>query len=189
MDAKYLDGIRSGDTVILREIYRNYYPSIQRLIRTNNGSDEDAQDIFQEAIIIVFNKLQKGDMRLSSSFKTFLYAICRNLWMNALKKRSRRQTALDNEPADNDVSDEIIDEIEKRDRIRLYQKHFANMGEQCQKILRLYLEGHSMRQIAAEIGTESEEYVKTKKYKCKKALIDAIKQDIEFRELVSEHGR
>lgn len=189
MDTKYLDGIRSGDTETLREIYREYYPAVRRLIRNNNGSDEDARDIFQEAIVIVYNKLQSDTFQLSSSLKTFMYAVCRNLWLNTLKRRGRREFNPDPDKHYGEIDDGIVGEIERRERQLLFRKHFANLSEQCRHILGMFFDGMTMRQIAEAIGSDSEDYVKTKKYKCKKTLMDAIKKDPLFREMVSADGR
>ena len=52
-----LNGILRNDNVILQHIYKNYYYKVNLYINKNSGNDDDANDIFQEAIIVVYRKL------------------------------------------------------------------------------------------------------------------------------------
>ena len=81
-------GIKARDNCVLQHVYKNYYPTIQNFILNNSGSDDDAKDIFQEAIIVIYRKV-KEDKRflLNSSFKTFMYSIARHLWLKQLRSK------------------------------------------------------------------------------------------------------
>ena len=81
-----LDGIFDGDKDVLRYVYDEYYPTIQVLIFRNSGKDEDAEDIFQDTLMIIYQKVRKNDLKLECSFKTYFYSISRNLWLQKLEK-------------------------------------------------------------------------------------------------------
>ena len=82
-----LNGIRRNDTIVLQYIYKNFYSKINFFIKKNSGDDDDANDIFQEAIIIIFRKLKANELVLDCTFETYLYSVCRFLWLKQLEKR------------------------------------------------------------------------------------------------------
>ena len=86
-DEHYIKGILEGNSKVIQELYTDLLPRITRFIVQNNGNEEEAMDIFQEGLVIIFNKARLASFRLTSSLYTFLYAICRNLWHNQLKKK------------------------------------------------------------------------------------------------------
>lgn len=55
----------------------------------NNGSEDDAKDIFQETIIVLLEKVPKDDFNLTSSLKTFIFAISSNLWLKRLRDSNK----------------------------------------------------------------------------------------------------
>jgi len=86
-DDAIIDGLKKRDNGIIRYIYKEYYPTIKFLITTNSGTETDAEDVFQDALVVLYRKIAKGNLVLTSSFKTFLYSICRNLWLQRLDRR------------------------------------------------------------------------------------------------------
>ena len=87
-DEAIVEGIKARDNRIIRYVYKEYFPTIKFLITTNSGTDTDAEDVFQDAMIIIYRKVVGDGLILTSSFKTFLYSICRNLWLQRLDKKS-----------------------------------------------------------------------------------------------------
>jgi DNA-directed RNA polymerase specialized sigma24 family protein len=93
-DEMIVEGLRNKDHEKIRFLYRNYFDSIQRLILKNSGNTEDAEDIFQDALVIVYKKIQDNQLKLSCSFKTYMYAISRNLWLQKLQKKDNKSEEL-----------------------------------------------------------------------------------------------
>ncbi len=80
-DDQIIDLIRGGHrSEALASIYR-HYPKIRQLVVMANGSEEDAKDLFQEGVIIFYQKAQLPDFRLTAAVGTFIYSVCRNLWL------------------------------------------------------------------------------------------------------------
>lgn len=182
-----LNGILRNDTIILQYIYKNFYSSINFFIKKNSGDDDDANDVFQEAIIILYRKLKANDLVLDCTFETYLYSVCRFLWLKQLEKRKMEKEKIkDNHEYNDDIYDDGLERVvDLNERYRLYQKHFANLGTDCQKILQLYFDKVPLRNIAQIMGFKSEKYAKKRKFKCKEYLIKSIKQDFEYKKILS----
>jgi len=182
---KIIKGILQNDNFILQYIYNEYYPKINYFIINNNGIEEDAKDIFQEGLIIIYRKIKESQSFLKCSFETYLYSVCKLLWLKQLRKKRIRFIVQEKLPSyfkDKEYPD-IIYTIEKNERHRLYQKYFLKLGKDCQKTLRLFLDEIPLKDIAKLMGYKNENYAKKKKYKCKETLINNIKHDNEFKEL------
>lgn len=96
-DEQILKGILRHDNLILQYIYKQYYYNINYFIRKNQGSEDDASDIFQEAIIIIYRKIKENDLVFEkSSFKGYLFSVCRFLWLKQLEKDGLRRRSLMN---------------------------------------------------------------------------------------------
>ena len=178
-----LDGIRDQDKKVLHNVYAIYFPTIKRLILDNNGTEQDAKDIFQEGIIIIYRKIKDGNLELTSSFKSYIYSVCRFIWIKQLSKQKEniknQQIYLEYE----DVEDVTVDEYKKNEQYKLYQKHFQRLANDCQKLLQMFLQKVSLKIIAEELGIDSQQYIKRKKYKCKEQLVRYIKSDPNFNDV------
>ena len=183
-----LNGILRNDTIVLQHIYKNFYSKINFFIKKNSGDDDDSNDIFQEAIIIIFRKLKANDLVLDDcTFETYLYSVCRFLWLKQLDKRKiEKENIKDNHDYHDDIYDDRLERVaDLNERYRLYQKHFTNLGKDCQKILQLYFDKVPLKNIAQIMGFKSEKYAKKRKFKCKEYLIKSIKQDLEYNKILS----
>jgi len=188
-DEQILKGILRHDNLILQYIYKQYYYSINYFIRKNQGSEDDASDIFQEAIIIIYRKIKENDLVFDrSSFKAYLFSVCRLLWLKQLEKRRIEKEKLnDSLPYQEDLYDDSLNEIViKNERYGLYQRHFGALSTDCQKLLQLFFEKVSLKEIAMVMGYKSEKYAKKRKFKCKELLISRIKQDAEFKKILED---
>ena len=182
-----LNGIRRNDTIVLQYIYRNFYSKINFFIKKNSGDDDDANDVFQEAIIIIFRKLKANELVLDCTFETYLYSVCRFLWLKQFEKRKvEKEKIKDNHEYHDDIYDDGLERVvDLNERYRLYQKHFTNLGKDCQKVLQLYFDKVPLKNIAQIMGFKSEKYAKKRKFKCKEYLIKSIKQDLEYNKILS----
>ncbi len=188
-DEQILKGILRHDNLILQHVYKQYYYNVNYFIRKNQGSDDDASDIFQEAVIIIYRKIKENDLVFEkSSFKGYLFSVCRLLWLKQLKKRRVEKERLnDSLPFLEELYDDNLNElVEKNEKYSLYQKHFITLSTDCQKLLHLFFDKVSLKEIADIMGYKSEKYAKTRKYKCKELLVSRIKQDAEFKKILED---
>jgi len=188
-DAQILKGILRHDNLILQYIYKQYYYKVNYFIKKNQGNEDDASDIFQEAIIVIYRKLKENDLIFEkSSFQGYLFSVCRFLWLKQLEKRRiERERLNDSLPFQEDLYDDnLVELVDKNAKYGLYQKHFKTLSTDCQKLLQLFFEKVPLKEIAKIMGYKTEKYAKTRKYKCKELLIKRIKQDTEFKKILED---
>ncbi len=179
-----LNGILRNDNVILQHIYKNFYYKVNLYIKKNSGDDDDANDIFQEAIIIVYRKLKANDLIINCAFETYLYSVCKFLWLKQLSRiKSENEMRIDPPTFETEFDHDFSELVEKNERFKLYQKHFQLLGSDCQKLLQLFFDKVPLKQIAQIMGFSGEKYVKKRKFKCKEYLVTSIKQDVAFKKI------
>ena len=180
-DDAYLKGILKGDHKVIGEIYEKFQSGIINFVEGQGGSEDDALDIFQDAILVLYHKAKDSDFELKSSLYTYFYAICKNLWR---KVRGRKMRLSKNEYKGLDLlsDDDIEREILKKERYDLYLNKFSQLKEACRQILTLVNRKKSMNEIAEEMGYSSH-YAREKHYRCKESLTKLVKKDPRFQEL------
>lgn len=178
-DEAILEGLRLRSDYIINFIYKEYFPLIRFLVTENGGSDEDAEDIFQDGIIIIYNKISVNQLVLTSSFKTFVYSVCRNLWLQKLNKRKAVFEKLSDVEGYIDLPKDMLQEAsyEETELHRIIQIHFLSLADDCQKLLRLFTKDMALREITKILGYKTEKYAKTRKYMCKEELKKRIADD------------
>lgn len=187
-DEAIIEGLRLRSDYIIKYIYQELFPMILYLVTKNNGSEEDAEDIFQDSLIVVFKKIKANELDLTCSFRTYIYSVSRNLWLQKLSKQKQFSREFSDVETYITMSDYILsekkqDEIEK---FRLYQQHFLTLGDDCQKVLMLFIKKVSLRDIATEMGFKTEKYAKTRKYLCKEELKKRIINDPKCQKFLSD---
>jgi len=178
-DEAILEGLRLRSDYIINFIYKEFFPLIRFLVTENGGLDEDAEDIFQDGIIILYSKISLNQLILTSSFKTYMYSVCRNLWLQKLNKRKAIFDKLTDVEDFIDFPDEALQEanIRETEMHRIIQIHFLSLPEDCQKVLKLFIKNIPLREIAGIMGFKTENYAKTRKYLCKQDLKKRIADD------------
>lgn len=139
-----------------------------KLVMSNNGTEEEAKDIYQDALIVFWQKATSNKLVLTSKISTYLYSICLNLWRKELDRKKR----LSNEEKD---SVEYQD-MERKEKEKIITDCINQLGETCKKVLMYYyFDKMSMQEIAVKLGFANTNTAKTKKYKCKKKLDDLVR--------------
>jgi RNA polymerase sigma factor (sigma-70 family) len=176
-DQKIIELIRSGrNDQALLALYKNF-PAVKKLIRLNGGNAADAEDIFQEALIILCRKVKDTSFILTAQLSTYLFSVCRFLWKDELKKR-KNHLAPDNNNELNDLPEtEFKDWIKEEARIKLAEKVITELGDRCRELLLLFYNGQlKLKDIAAKMGYSSENTAKNQKYKCLEAAKNRLKE-------------
>lgn len=181
-DREILTGIAKHDHHVLEEIYREFFPYIENLVLQHGGSEEEARDVFQDGMIIVYQKIESDALLLKCKFSTYFYAVCKKIWIQERKKQLSRLDKLKQIHAVADPSHDYI-EREEDDAKELLYKHFAQLSEECQKILKLYFNGLNMEEIRQVLEMKTVHHTSDKKYRCKKNLVDRVMNDPLFEKL------
>jgi RNA polymerase sigma factor (sigma-70 family) len=163
-----INGIKENEEMVISYVYKKNFPVIANFIRLNGGTNDDAKDIFQEAMIILYNNLQNPEFKLVSKLNTYLYSVSRNLWLSQLRKKCNVTDSIEDVAdyiQDNELTFEDIEvlNLNKR-RIEL---SLNLLGEPCKTILSyFYFYKWSMQEIAEAMGYTNAENAKNQKYKC-----------------------
>lgn len=162
-----LQGLAVNDKKAVETIYRENYNMIQALIINNNGSADDAKDIFQEAMIVLYEKVRSGTFELNCLIKTYIYSVSKRLWFKRLQQLNRYSPPIEDPESSVQVDDEI-EEHEKRDaEFEMMNKAISSLGEPCKSLLEAYyLQKQNMQVIAANFGYTNADNAKNQKYKC-----------------------
>lgn len=167
-EKEIFERIQGGDEKALEVLYKKYYRMMTKLVITNSGTEEEARDIYQDALIVFWQKARSGNLVLTSKISTYIYSICQNLWRKELDRKKR----LSNEEKDASVSIDM-DTAEKE---KIIARCINQLGDTCKKVLMYYyFDEMSMQDIAERLGFANTDTAKTKKYKCKKKLDELVK--------------
>jgi RNA polymerase sigma factor (sigma-70 family) len=161
-----LRGLARNDKKAIETIYKDDYNVVQALVINNNGTIDDAKDIFQEAMIVLYEKVQSGTFELNCQIKTFLYSVSRRLWLKRLQQQNR--FSLSEAHEDSVFVDEEVEEHEKRNtEFNMMEKAMSGLGEPCKSLLEaFYIQKRSMQEIASGFGYTNADNAKNQKYKC-----------------------
>lgn len=174
--AELLEGVRARNAAVLTFIYRSYFPMIQVYIVKNGGNSEDAKDVFQESLIIMYRYMKMNPPPVIKDFRQYLFGVCKNLWLKLLEKRKPIN------PLPGEYNDEIEPapdsaEVDASLRYSVMQKYFLTLDSDSQKVLKLFMENVSYQEIAKIMGYKDENYARRKKYLAQKELIEKVKND------------
>lgn len=162
-----LKGLAKNDRKAIETIYRENYNLIQALVLKNNGTAEDAKDIFQEAMIVLYEKSRQENFLLQCQLRTYIYSVCRRLWLKRLLHQNRFMIAEDMEVELVHVEDEVEDQEKRNAEFGMMEKAINSLGEPCKSLLdAFYLQKRNMQDIALSFGYTNAENAKNQKYKC-----------------------
>ena len=161
------------------QLYQEHAAVARSFIMGRGGSEQDADDIFQETVISFIDTVQKGKFRFESGIRTFLISISKNLWLNELRKRQRSDNREKIFETGREQEDAGVNEaIGDRELKQQLQKMLDGLGESCRKILILfYYENLPMKEIVSHLHYENEQVVRNKKYKCLQQLTEMLKEN------------
>jgi len=166
-EQKLLEGLALNDRKAIETIYKQHYNMVQSLILNNNGYADDARDIFQEAMIVLYEKVKTGSFELNCQLKTYLYSVCRRLWLKRLNQSQRISPEVENLEETVPVEEEMEWHQQRNLDFQVMEKSMKNLGEPCKSLLEAYyLQKKSMVEIAENFGYTNADNAKNQKYKC-----------------------
>jgi RNA polymerase sigma factor (sigma-70 family) len=166
-EQELLKGLAISDKKAVETIYKDNFNMVQSLIINNNGTAQEAKDIFQEAMIVLLEKARSGNFELNCQIKTYLYSVCRRLWLKKLQQNSRFTNEIENTVGTVPV-EEDLEEHERRDaEFEIMEKAIGSLGEPCKSLIEaFYIQKRNMQDIASQFGYTNADNAKNQKYKC-----------------------
>jgi RNA polymerase sigma factor (sigma-70 family) len=162
-----LEGLAASEKKAVETIYQENFNMVQTLIINNNGSADDAKDIFQEAMIVLYEKVRSGTFELNCQIKTFVYSVSRRLWLKRLQQQNRYSAPGDSMENVVAVEEDLEEHDQRNTEFDMMEKAINNLGEPCKSLLEAYyLQKQNMQVIAANFGYTNADNAKNQKYKC-----------------------
>ncbi len=189
-DQALIEGVLKGGTArqqAIKAIYNmgNLREKVVWYVQQNSGNRDDGQDIFHEGIIVLDRNIREQKFRGDSSLSLYLYAICRFLWMNQLRKNQKVELQEDHVRMDapNEETPEIA--LISQERQTLFRNILGLLGDKCRQVLEMWQLSYSMEEIAEKMGLSSEKMARKSKYRCMQSLIDLVKGQPDWKELLN----
>lgn len=170
-DEVIIKALESESDLAFQWLYKMTYPSVLKMVTQNNGVREEANDIFQDTIMVFFEKIQGGDFVLKSSINTYIYAVARHLWLKKLRQKGKGSMVYLEDDEILDVKADLDKFEEEERRMAKLSMAIEAIGEPCRSLLKdFYFENMSMQEIALKFGYTNAENAKNQKYKCLQRL-------------------
>lgn len=183
-DEQIIEGISHNDRKVMDYIYDRFFGKVEGFLMGRGGNPEHIKDVFQEALMVVIQKVRKDGLTLTCAFSTYLLAVCKNIWMHDMRKNKVHlveDSMLESYPGDENIDWELEEKF-----LALYNYHFNQLSDDCQKLLRLHFAKVSLSEIQKIFGYSSEHYTSDRKYRCKQSLYNRIMKDPRFNEITDE---
>jgi len=162
-----LKGLANNDSRAIETIYKENFNTIQAFILNNNGSYDDARDIFQEAMIALYEKAQSESFVLTCQIKTYVYSICRRLWLKRLQQLGKYTNQVDSLEETIPVEEDLDNHEKRNAAFAIMDRAMNSLGEPCKSLLEgYYLKKLGMQELASEFGYTNADNAKNQKYKC-----------------------
>lgn len=162
-DQELINRIRQGDRQALELVYKANRTLIRRYVLQNQGTAQDAQDMYQEVILAFYQNVMTGKLaQLSGKLSTYLFKIAQNQWRNRLRDQQRMATA-------DSIDDTLLAQDEGNTvREDAYLNHLiSRLGDRCRQILlSFYFDRLSMEAVARQVGLADGESARKRKYDC-----------------------
>lgn len=165
MEQELIRSIKAGENHLLESFYKKNFPIISHYIKQNNGNKEDAQDVFQEAIITLIHKVKEPNFILTSTLSTYLFAISKNIWLKHLRDNKFISTEqFENELHDIESSSDESETLNHQNKmlnwLELITKH-------CQQILKaIFFYNQPIEKLMVKMGWKNKHTASNQKYKC-----------------------
>jgi len=183
--AEWLKRLREDTAAAFEELYKTQFIKVQAYITQNNGTTDDARDIFQEALIVLYKKAMSQDFELRANPGTYLYSTATKKWLNHITRKKRVLSTDSQAHLLNQIP--IENEIEEK---RIYDKKtvlayevLKEIGDKCQQLLEYVIfEKLSHAEVAAKMGFDTGS-VKVIKSRCMKTYRKKIKAHPKFNQI------
>lgn len=166
VDNQLVERLKSGDERVFAEIYSRYFPIVSNYIKISGGKKEDAQDVFSDALVTLYQYIQRENFFLSGSLSHYLVAICKRKWL--VQQRINKKNILNIEGLDIPEIENSFEE--ENENLLLMRQALTEIETDCKRLLECYASGYSMQEIADMLHYRSEAAARKALYRCRNHL-------------------
>lgn len=165
MSNDILRDLREEKNNAFGQLYANYFGMVDRFVIHNSGQSTDAEDLFQDTMVILLEKLRQDNFVLTASLKTYIMAIAKNLWLKRLSAGKNLEFSdLSESYFLEDLHSFIDQERSYWDRL---QDYLLKITDHCQGLIeKIFFRNKTMEQIQQEYGYSTRHNAQNQKHKC-----------------------
>ncbi|MFV8356322.1 RNA polymerase sigma factor [Flavobacterium sp. XS1P32] len=181
-DQMYIEGLANNNSAVIQSIYKKFVPKVVSYIRNNSGDEDQAQDVVQEVLILLFNQAKAKKLQLTCPFDAYFFLLCKRKWLNELKKSVNKGVTLQEDFTSTTESTQVmLAETELFDeKQELFDLMFQKLGDKCKEVLQLSFSLQSMEEVAKKLNV-TYGYVRKKKSLCTGQLTQWIQETNRFK--------
>lgn len=175
-DQRLIVGLINNDSVVINEIYKRCAAKVKSWIIFNNGSDDDAADIFQESLMDIYKQAKYKSLELTCPFEPYILLICKRKWLNEIKKKSILPVTNSEEDLLHIGEDTFAnaEDLEKQQQqSKIFFNAFEKLGDRCKEIISWSMKGEAQEKVAEALGV-TYGYLRKKKSECMASLIKMV---------------
>jgi len=169
-DIELLEGLSKGDSNAIEAFYNQYQRIWMKWVLSHGGMESDADDVFQEAMLVIYEKSKSVEFCLTCRLSTYLFAVCKRMWYRKLERNSRvnlKEDWDDNNYRQDSSTEDLDNFLEKEQQFDQLSEALQKLGAPCSELLKgFYMEQKSMQDLAKAFNYTNSENAKTQKYKC-----------------------
>jgi len=184
-----LKSIKEENSKVLFFIYQFYFPKVESFILKGYGSTFDAQDVFQDTLVVIYNKSKESEYAIRDSFGAYLFSISKYIWYKELKRRKQEDLYLESLKSGEYFASDIEIEYIRMEKRKLITEYFACLKPEYQNLLKLFYEKTPISEITRIMNYSSDQYTKNRRNHCKGLLVKEIRKNPRFNELRYESFR
>ncbi len=174
-DSILLEGLKTKSEKAIFDVYNSYYSSVEKYVRTNSGGEQDAEDVFQDTVMVLLGYVTKENFTLTCSIKTLVFAIARRIWLKQLRQRSRTEILIELEVHQSDFISDWEDVERSERRYNSLPQVLSRISNHCSSLLKdLFLTGKIPEHY------KNDHSMRNQKYKCleqARKVMDKIQVD------------
>lgn len=157
----------------LLSLYKKW-PQVKKHLKKYGCSGPQAEDIFQEALLIYVRKKEEASFVLTTEPINYIQHVCKYMWYNQHRKEGKNPLV----PLEEVIDFESDEHLQKELRIVKVEHAIEKIGEKCRQLLQLfYGAGMNMSEIAGKLGFRNDKVAKAQKYRCLNDLKDAVRAE------------
>lgn len=184
VDQLYINGLINNDSAIINSIYKKFVPKVINYIKNNSGDHDQAQDVVQEVLILLFNQAQAKKLQLTCPFDAYFFLLCKRKWINELKKVSNKKVTIsDDFTSINESELQMAEQTEVfEEQQSLFNEMFEKLGDKCKELLKMSFTIKSLEEVAEKLNV-TYGYVRKKKSICTGQLTEMIQETNRYKNI------
>lgn len=174
---------------LVKVLFSNYRLAVFATVKKYGGNKHDAQDVFHDVVMVLLQEMKKGNIAPYGGFKSYIYTIAKNLWLNKQRK-TKRIDSVDEIHELAEVQESIERVIFNKEKENEIKAIMEKLGEKCAKLLKaIVLHDKSYQEIMVDMEMANVNVVKSSKNRCKNNFIALIKENADLKKQLLRHEK